>query len=165
MSMYVFQVKPGMDLQVASNLRKRGYFIRCPQRTLSIRKDGAWQERTEPIFAGYLFLEYPEGKLRTKDYYDICNTDGVMQFLKYRGQAAPLTKQEEAYILWLWNRGYPITASHIYTTSNGDRMILSGMLRQYENHIISMDVRQRRAKIRIPILGREYTITLPVIGV
>jgi len=50
-------------------------------------------------------------------------------------------------------------------TANGDRMILSGILRQYEDQIISMDVRQRRAKIRIPILGKDYTITLPVIGV
>ena len=50
MSMYVIRVKPGMDCEVAASLRKRGYFIRCPQRTLSIRKDGTWTDRTEPIF-------------------------------------------------------------------------------------------------------------------
>ena len=60
MSMYVIRVKPGMDCEVAASLRKRGYFIRCPQRTLSIRKDGTWTDRTEPIFSGYLFLESPE---------------------------------------------------------------------------------------------------------
>ena len=54
MSMYVIRVKPGMDCEVAASLRKRGYFIRCPQRTLSIRKDGTWTDRTEPIFSGYL---------------------------------------------------------------------------------------------------------------
>ena len=75
MSMYVIRVKPGMDCEVAASLRKRGYFIRCPQRTLSIRKDGTWTDRTEPIFSGYLFLESPE-PLRSESYYDICQADG-----------------------------------------------------------------------------------------
>lgn len=81
MSMYVIRVKPGMDCEVAASLRKRGYFIRCPQRTLSIRKDGTWTDRTEPIFSGYLFLESPE-TLRSESYYDICQADGVLYFLK-----------------------------------------------------------------------------------
>lgn len=55
MSMYVIRVKPGMDCEVAASLRKRGYFIRCPQRTLSIRKDGTWTDRTEPIFPDICF--------------------------------------------------------------------------------------------------------------
>ena len=77
MSMYVIRVKPGMDCEVAASLRKRGYFIRCPQRTLSIRKDGTWTDRTEPIFSGYLFLESPES-LRSESYYDICQADQLL---------------------------------------------------------------------------------------
>ncbi len=39
MSMYVVQVKPGTDLQAAVLLRKRGHLVRCPQRTMDIRKE------------------------------------------------------------------------------------------------------------------------------
>ena len=54
MSMYVVQVKPGTDLQAAVLLRKRGHLVRCPQRTMDIRKNGkstgrsmtAWYSQT-----------------------------------------------------------------------------------------------------------------------
>ena len=44
-------------------------------------------------------------------------------------------------------------------------MILSGMLRQYEGQIQNIQLRQRRAKVAIPILGKTYSVTLPVIGI
>ncbi len=164
--MYVFQVRPGTDLYVASNLRKRGYFVRCPQRTLFLRKDGEWTEKTEPVFAGYLFLEHPYDKpLSSAKYYDICNTDGVVGFLKNGNVPAQLAEHEEQYIHWLWNYGKPIAASRVYRTPNGDCMILSGVLRDYSDHIVSMDLRQRRARIRVPICGKEYKVTLPVVGI
>lgn len=164
--MYVFQVKPGTDLYVAANLRKRGYFVRCPQRIMFIRKDGEWTERTEPVFPGYLFLEHPFSKpLTDEKYYDICGADGVVGFLKNGKRPSVLAQHEEQYIHWLWNHGKPISASRIYKTANGDHMILSGILREYSDSIVSMDLRQRRARIRVPICGKEYKITLPVIGV
>lgn len=164
--MYVFQVKPGTDLYVASNLRKKGYFVRCPQRTLFIRKNGEWTEKTEPVFAGYLFLEHPDDKpLSTARYYDICNEEGVVGFLKNGRTPARLSEREEQYILWLWNYGKPIAASRVYKTAEGDCMIMSGVLREYSERIVSMDLRQRRAKIRVPICGKEYKVTLPVIGI
>lgn len=164
--MYVFQVKPGTDLYVAANLRKRGYFVRCPQRIMFIRKDGEWTERTELVFPGYLFLEHPYSKpLTNEKYYDICSTDGVVGFLKSGSKPALLAEHEEQYIYWLWNHGKPIAASRVYKTANGDNMILSGILREYSDRIISMDLRQRRARIRVPICGKEYKIALPVIGV
>ena len=164
--MYVFQVKPGTDLYVASSLRKKGYFVRCPQRTLSIRKNGEWTDKTETVFPGYLFLEHPYSKpLSSAKYYDICNEEGVVGFLKNGSKPAALSEHEEKYIHWLWNYGKPITASRVYKTENGDCMILSGILREYSDSIISMDLRQRRAKVKIPICGKEYKVTLPVLGV
>lgn len=164
--MYVFQVKPGTDLNVAENLRKRGYFVRCPQRIMFIRKDGKWTEKIEPVFPGYLFLEHPYSKpLNDKKYYDICNTECVIGFLKNGKRPSRLALHEEQYIYWLWNHGKPIAASRVYKTANGDNMILSGILREYSDSIVSMDLRQRRAKIRVPICGKEYKISLPVIGI
>ncbi|MDE6020935.1 MAG: hypothetical protein K2H01_08085 [Ruminococcus sp.] len=164
--MYVFQVRPGTDLYVAENLRKRGYFVRCPQRIMFIRKNGEWTEKTEPVFPGYLFLEHPYSKpLTDEKYYDICSAEGVVGFLKNGKNPIPIAQHEEQYIYWLWNHGKPIAASRVYKTANDDCMILSGILREYSKSIVSIDLRQRRAKIRVPICGREYKIALPVISI
>ena len=74
MSMYVVQVKPGTDLQAAVLLRKRGHLVRCPQRTMDIRKNGKWNSITEPVFPGYLFLEE---EIDRQKYDSVVQSDGV----------------------------------------------------------------------------------------
>lgn len=161
--MYVLQVKPGTDLHVAVQLRKKGHLVRCPQKTMEIRNGGLWSSRTEPIFPGYLFVEEV---IDRKRYDSICQTDGVIGFVKSLGsKVGMLMPCEEAYIRWLWNGGRTITASRIYTTSRGDKMVMSGVLRNYWDNIIHLDLRHRRAKIKIPLCGHDYTIALPVIGI
>lgn len=82
MSMYVVQVKPGTDLQVAVLLRKNGHLVRCPQRTMDIRKNGKWNSITEPVFPGYLFLEE---EIDRQKYDSVVQSDGVIGFLKVSG--------------------------------------------------------------------------------
>ena len=82
MSMYVVQVKPGTDLQAAVLLRKRGHLVRCPQRTMDIRKNGRWNSITEPVFPGYLFLEE---EIDRQKYDSVVRADGVIGFLKVSG--------------------------------------------------------------------------------
>lgn len=117
MSMYVVQVKPGTDLQVAVLLRKNGHLVRCPQRTMDIRKNGKWNSITEPVFPGYLFLEE---EIDRQKYDSVVQSDGVIGFLKVSGcTLGKLQPHEEAYIRWLWNGGKPIAPSRIYTTLQG----------------------------------------------
>ena len=44
-------------------------------------------------------------------------------------------------------------------------MVLSGILREYRDNIVSLDLRQRRAKAAVTLLGKPHTITLPVLPV
>ena len=163
MSMYVVQVKPGTDLQVAVLLRKNGHLVRCPQRTMDIRKNGKWNSITEPVFPGYLFLEE---EIDRQKYDSVVQSDGVIGFLKVSGcTLGKLQPHEEAYIRWLWNGGKLIAPSRIYTTLQGDKMVLSGVLREYWNNVVRLDLRQRRARVRLSICGHDYTVTLPVIGI
>ena len=119
MSMYVVQVKPGTDLQVAVLLRKNGHLVRCPQRTMDIRKNGKWNSITEPVFPGYLFLEE---EIDRQKYDSVVQADGVIGFLKVSGcTLGKLQPHEEAYIRWLWNGGKPIAPSRIYTHCRGTR--------------------------------------------
>jgi transcription antitermination factor NusG len=53
----------------------------------------------------------------------------------------------------------------VYTTAAGAKMVLSGVLRNYVDNIVSLDLRQRRAKIKVELFGVEHKITLPVIGI
>ncbi len=159
--MYVLQVKPGYEETAVRLLRNKGYTAMCPTEEIYIRFGGKWHARLKLVFTQYIFVECePDDDA----YYQIKSVFGVVRFLGF-GKPEPLRDYEQAQIRLLWNNGRPIKASRIYTTSAGDRMILSGILRDYQDDIISLDMRQRRARVRVTFLNKHYTITLPVVPI
>ncbi len=161
MKMYVLQVKPGYEEAAVRLINEKGYTAMCPTEEAHIRFQGQWHKRLKLIFTQYIFVECD---LNEEIYYQIKSVFGVVRFLGF-GNPEPLKADEQAHIRLLWNNGKPIEASKIYTTSSGDKMVLSGILRNYQNSIISLDLRQRRAKVAVTFLGKSHTVTLPVISI
>ncbi len=161
MEVYVLQVKSGYEESAARILNHKGYKAFCPTEEMHIRYGGQWHKKLKLVFTQYIFIEC---KLSDEDYYRIKNVCGVIRFLGH-GKPEPLLEHERAYIHWLHNNGKPIEASTIYTTLAGDRIVLSGLLKTYQDDLINLDLRQRRARISIPFCGKSHTITIPVIGV
>lgn len=161
MDMYVLQIKPGYEKDAANILRRRGYSVLCPTEDLFIRRGGQWHKQNKLLFTQYLFVEC---ELTDEAYYKIKSVDGVVRFLGF-GKPEKLPSAEAVYIRILNNDGVPIEASKVYTTAAGAKMVLSGVLRNYVDNIISLDLRQRKAKICVEILGKQHKITLPVIGI
>ena len=161
MEMYVLQVRPGCEEAAAQAIANHGYRVACPSSEMLIRYGGSWHTKVKLLFTQYIFVEC---ELTDDDYYRIKSVPGVVRFLGF-GNSEPLQEHEQAYINLLRNGGKPIAASKIYITSEGDMMILSGVLRQYMDSIVSCSLRQRRAKVRVTLLGKPHTITLPVTSI
>ena len=161
MKMYVLQVKSGYEEAAVRLIADKGYTAMCPTEEIYIRFQGKWHKRLKLVFTQYIFVEC---EFNEEVYYQIKSVFGVVRFLGF-GKPEPLKEDEQAYIRLLWNKGKPIEASKVYTTMSGEKMILSGMLRDYSDRIISFDLRQRRAKVSVMILGKPHTITIPVISI
>lgn len=161
MDMYVLQVKPGYEEAAARLINEKGYAAMCPTEEMYIRLHGQWHKRLKLVFTQYIFVEC---ELDEKTYYHIKSVFGVVRFLGF-GKPEPLHPDEQEYIRMLHNNGKPIEASKIYTTSSGEKMIMSGILRDYADKIIRLDLRQRRAKVAVTLLGKLHTMTLPVISI
>lgn len=161
MKMYVLQVKPGYEETVARLINENGYTAMCPTEEVYIRLHGQWHKRLKLVFTQYIFVEC---NLNEEVYYQIKSVFGVVRFLGF-GEPEPLKADEQAHIRLLWNKGKPIEASKVYTTNSGDKMILSGILRDYADKIFRLDLRQRKAKVAVTLLGKQHSITLPVISI
>lgn len=159
--MYVLQVKPGYEEAAVRLIADKGYTAMCPTEEIYIRSQGQWHKRLKLVFTQYIFVEC---ELTDESYYNIRSVFGVVRFLGF-GSPEPLKADEQEYIRLLWNKGKPIESSKICTTLSGDKMVLSGILREYRDNIVSLDLRQRRAKVSVTLLGKPHTITLPVISI
>lgn len=161
MEMYVLQVKPGYEEAAAKILQRKGFTAMCPTAEVLIRHGGTWHKQLKLVFTQYIFVEC---ELSDDDYYRIKSVCGVMRFLGH-GKPESLRPDEAEHIRLMYNGGKTIEASKVYVTGAGEKMVLSGILRDYADKIIHLDLRQRRAKVRATLLGKPHTITLPVISI
>lgn len=161
MKTYVLQVKPRCEESVSRLINNKGFTAMCPSEEMYIRHGGQWYKKLKLIFTQYVFVEC---ELTDETYYQIKSMPGAVRFLGF-GSPEALAPDEQEYIRVLYNKGKPIEVSKIYATAFGEKMILSGILRDYSDKIISLDLRQRRAKVSVTLLGKLHTITLPVISI
>lgn len=161
MEVYVLQVQSGYEETASRVLRSRGFNAMCPTEEMYIRNGGQWHKRLKLVFTQYIFVECD---LTDEVYYRIKSVCGVVRFLGF-GKPEPLPPDEAAHIRLLHNNGKNIDASKIYITSTGEKMVLSGLLREYANNPLRIDLRQRRAWVMVTLHGKPHKITLPVIGI
>ncbi|MBE6845049.1 MAG: hypothetical protein E7508_04950 [Ruminococcus sp.] len=154
--MYVIQTKAGCELSAGDLLKRKGFNIKVPEKLMYIRRGGMWKLEKHLIFTRYIFLDIDD--VKPEAYYRIKNSDGVINFIG-GGNPQLMHEHEIGYINWLWNNGKPIEPSRIRVTIDNDIMILSGILKKFATEI---NVRQRRAKIKIPICGVYKNVTLPI---
>lgn len=163
MKMYVLQVRSGYEISVCDKLRKQEFDAVLPVRQEFIRRCGKWEIYEKIIFTQYVFLR---SEITEKNYYEIKKIDGVVRFLGFEnGVLQPLNNAEQSYIEWLWNGGKSIEPSKIYVTPNGDKMIMSGILRKYSGDEIEYNLHQRKVNVFIEIAGRKHKITLPAVRI
>ena len=157
MEMYVLQVRSGYEISACQELRKQGFDAVLPTVQAYIRRGGKWSIHEKIIFTQYLFIRF---ELSENNYYKIRKINGIVRFLGYN---QPLKNSEQKYIEWLENDGNPIEPSKIFVTPDGDKMIMSGILRNYSGTEIDYNLRQRKASVFITIAGREHKIMLPIV--
>jgi len=164
MSIYVLQVRSGKEEAVCRMLHAAEIAAFAPIKKVFLRRGGKWHEETKPIFPQYVFVQSPFRNPHT--YQIIRRTDGFVRFL---GDNIPqsISKKEEAWILWLRNGGKPVGVSRVLDTQGGVKLVLDGALRHCPeaDYEIEYQLRQRRAVVRITLMGRKHKITLPVMPV
>lgn len=157
--MYVIQTKTGCELSSGNALSNIGYDVKIPERLMTIRRGGMWNPERQVVFSGYIFLD--ADNVKPEDYYRIKNTAGVINFIG-GGEPSKMSEAERQYINWLWNNGAPIQPSGMCITDEGECIGVSGILKEYQGEYLSVNVRQSRVKVKIPIHGVYHKITLPI---
>lgn len=159
--MYVLHVRSGFEISACRQLRELGFNAILPMKQELVRINGKWETHEKIIFTQYLFIVCD---LTKSVYYKIRKADGVVRVLGNENGKffEPLRPYEQEYILWLGNGGKPIEPSKIFITSEGDKMIMSGILRKYPGNEIDYNVHQRKAIIYITVSGHQHKVTLPI---
>lgn len=86
LSWLLVATKPRAEAVAQQHLERQGFQVCLPQVTLRKRKQGKWQQVTEPMFPGYVFLGIVLGE---QDTTPIRSTSGCRQLVRFGGRLVP----------------------------------------------------------------------------
>lgn len=150
---YVLHVRTGSELDIAEQLRKRGFSAVVPTENRVIRKGGKWTQKMYIVFAGYVFIymDYSWSK-----YYAMSGIYGIIKILGGGQNPTPLSKSETEFILKLSE--LLAKPSVLKFKDDNSYEVISGFLADYTDNITKVERRYKKATVKITVAGEEKEI-------
>lgn len=155
---YVLHVRTGSELDIAEQLRKRGFSAVVPTENRVIRKGGKWTQKIYIVFAGYVFIymDYNWSK-----YYAMSGIYGIIKILGGGQNPTPLSKNETEFILKLSE--LLAEPSVLKFKDDNSYEVISGFLADYTDNITKVERRYKKATVKVTIAGEEKEIKVSFI--
>ena len=155
---YVLHVRTGSELDIAEQLRKRGFSAVVPTENRVIRKGGKWSQKIYIVFAGYVFvyMDYNWSK-----YYAMSGIYGIIKILGGGQNPTPLSKNETEFILKLSE--LLAEPSVLKFRDDNSYEVISGFLADYTDNITKVERRYKKATVKVTVAGEEKEIKVSFI--
>ena len=150
---YVLHVRTDSELDIAEQLRKRGFSAVVPTENRVIRKGGKWTQKIYIVFAGYVFvyMDYNWSK-----YYAMSGIYGIIKILGGGQNPTPLSKDEAEFILKLSE--LLAEPSVLKFKDDNSYEVISGFLADYTDNITKVERRYKKATVKVTVAGEEKEI-------
>lgn len=150
---YVLHVRTGSELDIAEQLRKRGFSAVVPTENRVIRKSGKWTQKIYIVFAGYVFIymDYSWSK-----YYAMSGIYGIIKILGGGQNPTSLNKSETEFILKLSE--LLAEPSVLKFKDDNSYEVISGFLADYTDNITKVERRYKKATVKVTVAGEEKEI-------
>jgi transcriptional antiterminator NusG len=160
MTFFVIQTRSQKTAQYFDVAKKQLEYdqvtVHWPRRNLKIRKKGKTQETLCPIFPGYLFLET---LIITPEIYNTCRRiPGFIRFLKDNRQITPLSGRDKEIVAHFLDLGEVVGYSLATFDENQRVRIVSGPLKGLEGHIVKVNRRKNRIKLKLELYEDSFFI-------
>ncbi|SHF12866.1 transcriptional antiterminator NusG [Caldanaerobius fijiensis DSM 17918] len=159
---YVIYTKSGNELNVKylldTQLADENVRVLVPRRKLVERRKGQKVVTLKTVFPGYVFIYID---MNDVNYYRIVEIPGVIGVLKNDYYPVPVPADEMKVVLSLTEKSEVIDYSTVVYIG-GFVKVIDGPLKGLEGHIIDIDKRKHRARVRISIMGEPRVVQLGV---
>lgn len=157
---YVIQVMTGREDEIAVKLKKQGIRALVPKEDRLIHSGGSWIKKEYILFSSYVFLDMT---YNADNYYKVKNLQGVIRFLGDNSELSRLSYLEAEWIrLLTWDDNAPIQPSVVRIDADGNLKVVKGVLESFQNRIIKVDKRNRKAIIEITLCNEKKEVPLSI---
>lgn len=161
---YVLHIPTGYEQNACRALTRAGWDARVPREVCQERVRGKWIELERVLIPGYVFVCVP--MMTDAVWRDTLAAARVLcSSCRYLGNSIPqpISEQEVAYLGFLAPDANALPPSVVEFDENGWPHVLSGPLLHLEENLQHVDLRQRRARVVLPMLGKQKAIRMTVL--
>ncbi len=157
---YVIQVITGREKELASRLKEQGIGAFVPRENRRIRSGGSWIQKEYILFSSYVFLDMA---YNAENYYKVKNLPGVIRFLGDSRNPSRLSYLEAEWIRLLTGKdNAPIEPTLVKIGEDGSLKAVDGVLERFENRVVKVDKRNRKATFEITICNEKKEVQLSI---
>jgi transcriptional antiterminator NusG len=166
MSIFALQVttrdeEKYIKLFYAQNPGRQNVRIYFPKREVRFRKLGKAVTKIAPVFAGYIFVELEKDDHIMNHYLALRRTNEFIRFLPSNKMVRKLDGCElETAVHFIRQLGQVAGVSKVYFDENDKIVVTEGPLLGLEGHIVKVDRRKGRAKIKLDLYGDSFAVDL-----
>ena len=150
---YLVASKPRSEELAKLHLSRQSYATCLPTITLRKRRRGQWQQVTEPMFPGYVFVAL---RLGTDDIAPIRSTIGCRGLVRFGGELVPVPPAVMAPFLAF--DAAPMTQEHRFRA--GDKLLIEDGPFAGLEAIFDMPKGEQRVQVLIEMLGELRAVTV-----
>lgn len=163
MNYYAVQVWTGKEDEFADRLagaHAAALKPLVPKRAVMVRRKKKNCHEEKPLFPGYVFLGIDSDELGNDQRWHVRATKFFLRFLPTTIDPLPVKEQDRRLLAHFMSFGKVADISKV-TFDDYDRIVVvEGPLKGLEGKIIKVNVRKRRAKIRLDMCENSFLIDL-----
>lgn len=153
---FAVYTRPRFERRAAEMLSRQGIENWLPLQ--KVKKQ--WSDRVkwveEPVFKSYLFVRISE-----RDYFNTLNTYGVVRFVTFGGQAAPIAESQMDFLRRLLDTGYELEAVPMELEIGSQVEIIKGPLAGRQGVLIQR-AGDKKFRIDLDFMGYSVFVTVPI---
>jgi transcription antitermination factor NusG len=151
----VIQTKSRFEKKVVELLVRNGIVVYLPlQKRMKVWSD-RMKEVEEPLFSGYLFVQFKES-----ERYTILNTSGVVRFVVFAGNYATISDKQITAIKKAISLDTTIEVADIDFRRGEEVIITSGPFKDNYAHVIRGANGRGKLLLRLESIGKEIVLEI-----
>ncbi|PKL25446.1 MAG: hypothetical protein CVV47_05155 [Spirochaetae bacterium HGW-Spirochaetae-3] len=163
MDYYAVQVWTGKEDEFAERMASvPGMESRAlvPKRSLPIKRGGKTRNEERPLFPGYVFLAVDSGELNREQRWALRSTRFYVRTLPSSTEPRPVKEKDRRLLAHFMSFGKVADISKVRFDEDDRIVVVEGPLKDLEGLIVKVDIRKRRAKIRLDMCENSFLVDL-----
>lgn len=131
-----------------------------PKRAIMIRRAGKNKREERPLFPGYIFLVTEASELDSAQRWALRTCRFFVRSLPSTAEPRPVKEKDRRLLAHFMSFGKVADISKVSFGADERIVVLEGPLKGLEGMIVKVDMRKRRAKVRLDMCENSFLVDM-----